>query len=395
MQSYYVYLLLVLFSFGSNSIFTRGDLPSMLAMQPVTIKQNLQNPSTISIIRNQIFVTNRVSNIVMLNISTPSFTVSSSITLTSGDIYGCTAYQQENTTKIYVSRTDPSPGFYQFVEPFTEHQISSFNFSYSGLQQPYPVTIDSIRGYLYTIDFSAGVVAQFDLINPTTARFTITSLANHFPTKVILGCKGDLFIVTRDYNKVFHFPLNSNSYDYSFGQGYNDSSLNLDLPIGGAFNQDCSLLWITDSGNSRILKYSTPFGPNTTPIQTFMDTSLLSNPYDLALDYDNNRMWIVDYSSNQILSIITKLYPDYVILNCLQNNIQDPNLCIISTPIIVGDSILQFNYTNIQTSSTILFSPSSQTLFSSNQTITSSSTITFAGNFTLFLPASLLPYQGV
>jgi len=144
------------------------------------------------------------------------------------------------------------------------------------------------------------------------------------PRGICFDGSGNLWVIERDNRRIVQFvpPFSSGMYasvvlgqpDFTTDSAQTLSARSLQFPIGGIFDSSGNL-WVADSGNHRVLRFSPPFSNN-------MESSLvlgqadftssaadrggsvaantLDNPYDVAEDKSGN-IWVADSNNHRVL----------------------------------------------------------------------------------------------
>jgi sugar lactone lactonase YvrE len=228
----------------------------------------------------------------------------------------------------------------EFKAPFTAGESVSMavggesdgQVNASNLDNPYGIAFDS-SGNLWVADASDNRVVEYraPLTNGEPASLAIgepslTATTNNDakgnlsePEDLAFGPSGNLWVADTDDSRILEFtqPF-SNGEDASQFIGAanftsfngNDTQSTVTLPEAIAFDHSGNL-WVSDSGNSRVLEFATPFsdgmnatrligqdsyffgGPNATQ-------TMLGYPDGIAFDGSNN-LWVADSGFSRVL----------------------------------------------------------------------------------------------
>jgi len=202
----------------------------------------------------------------------------------------------------------------------------------NGVTGPEGVTFDK-GGNLWVVDsvsnrilrfsppFSSSAAANlvlgqsdFTSYYPATSQSGLNSSA-----EVAFDPSGNMWVTDTGNNRVLKFSppfTNGESASLVLGQssfttdGYSVSQTGLDNPVGIAFDSSGNL-WVSDSGNNRVLRFSPPFtngmGANMVLGQSVFALRINStsqngmySPYGIAFDPRGN-LWVVDSGNNRVL----------------------------------------------------------------------------------------------
>ena len=169
------------------------------------------------------------------------------------------------------------------------------------------------------------VIGQKDFASNWQTWLTPSVSGLNYPSQVLFDSSGNIWVVDSGNSRVLEFQL-------PFSDGMNASVVigsgtftrvddaatgkgaNLCSPAGAAFDSSGDL-WVSDSGNDRVLEYKPPFHsgmgasvvighPNFTvgfvPL-TYPSADVLSVPTRIAFD-SSGRLWVIDDGNNRVLA---------------------------------------------------------------------------------------------
>lgn len=148
----------------------------------------------------------------------------------------------------------------------------------SGFSTPYALTIDS-KNNIYVGDTGNNLIKQYiggyQNTNWPSGKIKSNGLAYNSPKSITADSSGNLYVVGNG-NVV-------SKYD-TFGNyviQYTTTSPAMNAPLGVAVNNTATTLYVSDSGNKRIMAFSLPGG---TSYSVFTGSALSYTPYGLAVD---------------------------------------------------------------------------------------------------------------
>lgn len=234
----------------------------------------------------------------------------------------------------------------RYATPFTDGEAANLvlgqaNFttgdkaiSLSGMSLPHDLAFDK-NGNLWVADsynsrilefappFSSGMAAILALGQPGftngACNGNVSAASLCFPTGVTFDADGDLWVADNNENRVVEFKppfVNGESASIEIGQQDFASRVQgtgaggLSIPFSAAFDKTGNL-WVTDSGNWRVLEFSAPFFngqaasfvlgyPNFTTTVNNNLQSNMTNPWALAFD-DAGDLFVADVGGSRIL----------------------------------------------------------------------------------------------
>ena len=336
-----------------------------------------------------------------------------------------------DATVVWVGNVQTNQ-FYQYDSPFSFDQepddVTIFNPYVSVYNSR--ITIDLQNGYLYTADDSLNRVLKFHLDDLSTpimiygqvslnqtkqnqGNSTASSSTLAQPQQVLLGCQGDIWIVDRANHRLLHFFSGSNVADIVIGQlNFNEripnggfvngiiNSQGFNSPVAASLNQQCTMLFVTDPTNDRLVRFDAPFtsgmsgsifqdilNPKTNSLNNISESQYMS---DMTLDEENSTVWMAYPGNNRVIGVQTST--NTVDLQCETiKNDSYASYCVVTDAVVVSSSLLRLNILNLQNFTNLLIfgnltmDNSSEIVMNSNQMINSLGTIQFAGNLVLNL----------
>ena len=269
---------------------------------------NMNNPNSVAISGNYFFVIDYTlgRRVLVYNgidslrtyqplfsnvLNLPSFTAKDG-----GMLVGVFAYTKGGTTSVWVSNTT-SNTYIRYDSPFRNGASPNWMFPLSTGQGSWYLTVDPNTGDLYGVDYNYFKVYRWDSNYNLLATYT----GFNEPVFAALDCNGNLWVSDYGNSRVVVFPAGSTTPSLVLGQtstqslgGASSTDYGLAGPMGMVFNSDCSLLWVVDSINNRILRYSKPFSTGMSAEAQVGTTgsasctgSTFSGPYGIALDQGN------------------------------------------------------------------------------------------------------------
>ena len=188
------------------------------------------------------------------------------------------------------------------------------------------IAVDEANGLIYGSDRSNNRIIKYsmnetDVVLATyggtdTSQVTSTPTNSTLfqPSRLVLDCMSNLWVCDSGNHRVLRYSNSTIGADLVLGQpsfstriaGDALSLINFNNPRGMAFNNDCTKFWVADS-NYRILQFTSPFSSGQKADSYFGGTmgcseSMIGLPYDIAYDTDNNTLWIADYCNNRVLA---------------------------------------------------------------------------------------------
>ena len=177
----------------------------------------------------------------------------------------------------------------------------------------------------YETPFSTGeaasrVLGQQDFV---TSTFNTTSTTLSFPNDVSFDPSGNLWVLDEGNNRVVEYvaPFSTGEAatvvvgEPDFVTSTRDTnSTTLNLPTGISFDPSGNL-WVADWGNSRLVKYASPFStgqaasvvvgePDFVTRTGGHTSTTLASPEDVSFDSSGN-MWVADWDNNRVLEYTT------------------------------------------------------------------------------------------
>eukprot|EP01088_Endostelium_zonatum_P016588 TRINITY_DN454_c0_g1_i2.p1 TRINITY_DN454_c0_g1~~TRINITY_DN454_c0_g1_i2.p1 ORF type:complete len:583 (+),score=72.64 TRINITY_DN454_c0_g1_i2:91-1839(+) len=305
---------------NNNNLVDGQSVRNMTYSDPILLRLNQITDTTksVSVVGNRLVI--NVNNSIVLykyaqdeggmNISreTTFMTGNSSILYQGGgDISTTSTYTYNNTSYVWSAQSGSAPGFFRYDISNSSGALSctpnQFNYLYS-------VTTDTNNSLIYFVDGNDMVIRQPYSLNSTTLNCSgqpnmTWDFTGEHPRKVLLGCRNDIFIVVAA--AIFHYGPNSNTSDFNIT--HRDF---IDVR-SATFNSDCTVLWVAATGVNKILKYYAPFTGNSTPAEqlsnvyiNYQNTTFLQ-PYDVAVDPKNSRLWIALFKDGAIIGVLTPL----------------------------------------------------------------------------------------
>jgi len=166
------------------------------------------------------------------------------------------------------------------------------------------------------------VIGQTDFTSGTANPGGIAANTLSAPPDVAFDSSGNLWVADTSNNRVLRFssPFSTNqSADLVIGQSdFTSGTANpggraantLNAPFGLTFDSSGNL-WVADTSNNRVLRFSSPFSTNQSADlvigQADFDSggfgtsdSTLRAPFEVAFDSDGN-LWVADFTNNRVL----------------------------------------------------------------------------------------------
>lgn len=234
----------------------------------------------------------------------------------------------------------------EFTPPFASGESASLvigqdNFSsylcgtvsLSAICDPQGIAFDN-SGNLYVVDNANNTVLEFKppfttgesaslVIGGTQNDTTPSSLSS--PVGIAIDSSNNLWVADEGDQRVLEFKAPLSDYEsaslvlgqtnlVSNSSGANQSGF--DSPLDLAFDHSGNL-WVTDSGNRRILEFTAPLStgenaslvigqPNFTSSQTVETQSILASPSQIAFDSSGN-LWATDTYNGRVMEFTAPL----------------------------------------------------------------------------------------
>ena len=219
---------------------------------------------------------------------------------------GVSGYCENNVSAYLWVADNTEKSFKRYpADSFSFNQSYDQKITYS-FSQPSQVTVDVHNQILYTADTYYNRVLVFHLNNLTrpfgvygpVGFSTPSSSTLQQPTKVLLGCKDDIWIVDSYNNRILHYSNGSHLADIVLGQNDTSSTNNNTLyrPGGAVIDSSCTKIWIADSMHNRIVSYKLRNQSQNFPDEVLgvqgVAVDQFNYPNDLALDEGKSIMII-------------------------------------------------------------------------------------------------------
>ena len=290
---------------------------------------SLNDPTGLSFINSNLFVVDHNNSRTLLYTNQSRYTTGANANL----CLTCTDFTQPGTSfKNSVTAYSFSGTDFAWVSDGTTSQLSRYSSPFSPNKAPVSPTfspafgniisiaVDVTNQLIYTCDIVYNRVLKYSFSNftnpmmvygqdyisnspnstkPNKGGGTVDSTTLDTPQKVISGCNNDLWIADKFSHRLLHYGSSSRVADIVLGQiNFSGSAANQDgsgtakdnsfnLPLGMVLNKDCSLLFVVDNGNSRILKFRGPYTNGMAAEALFTGLPSIANlngPIDVAID---------------------------------------------------------------------------------------------------------------
>jgi sugar lactone lactonase YvrE len=262
---------------------------------------------------------------------------------TAAGLYSPRAIKEDSEGNFWVA-DEYNNRVLEFVKPFSSGMSASLvigqngfttggsSTSQSGLLDPFDLAFDS-AGNLWVADtfnhrilefqlpFSTGMNASLVIgqQNFTSQTFTVTASGLSNPWGIAFDSTGNLWVSDSSNNRIPEFkPPFATGMNASLvigqqnftSQIFSTTAAELDGPMEIAFDSNGNL-WVVDSGNNRVLEFTTPFSTGMsvslvigqdgfTTNSAVTSQSSLQNPAGLAFDSSGN-LWVTDSNNNRTL----------------------------------------------------------------------------------------------
>jgi len=252
------------------------------------------------------------------------------------------------------------------------------------------IGLDQKNGFIYVADTQNNRIVMYSYATLSSVFIFGTNPPLQAPACVTVDCWGNVWVCDSGNNRVLRYPFGFNgTADLVVGQtvisgsGPNSpgtSPSQLSNPSSIEFNEYCTIMWIADNNNDRVLQYNFPILTNGqaavyalgTPTNSTPTELTLQNPADISYSPSSYYLWIADKSHDRAMG--GYLGP------C--SNIQINQECINGNLVLSGQNY-SFNGTTLIITGSLIVQNNSIVTISSSQNVIVFECVTFGGQLVI------------